>query len=465
MLAKISDIKRIIAALNKDIIDHLECLELIDAHKISITKILDTDKQALLKEDLFIFNQLAHNELVKKTHENQSTSENFDKDKELLEGLSTQADECIKQLNVLLANSSTISICALTHDCIKNGILPVHIAREMCAEFISADIPDNFDELFNHYFPEDILTNVSDRPFHIGLTESPLLFVPTIGATELPAQEFEKQLPATLQPASFPWIDITYNTSKKCTCMIPSCFISNLIYANGTLTTIINPKYNVLLAYEIDAIKDANAICIINTNNLTSIFFRASKIKQIGLNTDCTQLSIMHKDDTIFSCLLPPEILTLAPSLKQRAFLAYSHEKMYKIIASSLPDWEREVPDFISIATFFKQNANLPVYTLDKFLSFTKKNKSLISESLYESIYSNKVNRIRRVLDYYIGLKIVSKVLNITTKTLYDQVISNEITHENLNKIMIETMDSADSAASERIRNDIRAEMDQQNNK
>lgn len=69
------------------------------------------------------------------------------------------------------------------------------------------------------------------------------------------------------------------------------------------------------------------------------------------------------------------------------------------------------------------------------------------------------------MLDYYIGLKIVSKVLNITTKTLYDQVISNEITHENLNKIMIETMDSADSAASERIRNDIRAEMDQQNNK
>lgn len=349
---------------------------------------------------------------------------------ELLKKLSIQADTCIKEINGLQEYASTISIPSLTHDMAKNGPVSFNLAQQMLIDFLNTDIPDSFDDLCNHYFPEDIFVNGNDRSLCLALAEKSLK-LPIDIAAQFPVEEFAKQLPAIIEIKQYPWIEVAYNTNKKDNCT----FAGYLKAPDNILTAIINSKHNIFVMCYKENTDVSGKIMLINTKSMLSfcIFvIPVDEVKQIGLNENCTQLGIMFKDDSMLSCMIPSELVSFVPSLKQRAFLAYVQQKSFDVLPMVLP----RLDDMKTMALFLKQHIkSISLMTIDKAIRFAIKNKDLIPTPLTEALFGNRIVELTCVIGVTVSFVMVAKKLNLTFEELCDKVIFDEITSEVIAKI------------------------------
>jgi len=319
-------------------------------------------------------------------------------------------------------NDSTICVKNLVHAIAKNGPLPCNLATSLLTDFTNTDIPDNFNELCNIYFPADIL---NEQLLYCLLSRAPLGTIEQISDVPFSAQEFEKQLPATLSRLeNSSLIEITCSTHKKYKGVIPILWDCDKI-----LVAYINPEYNVLLIhYESDIVDTMSFINVINTKTLTSMMMacdRASELKHMGLNSDCSQVGFMNQDNTICSYVLPEKLTTFSPSFQQKIFMFYVASVSRVIIKNCLKCGN----DFGNIV---KSYSRLPINRLCKLINFIQTNKTFVPE-FFEPY--NPATLLQTIKELYTTCKFVADKLNIDIETIGDKIISNEITQEQFYKL------------------------------
>lgn len=405
--------------------------DFINVYKFALTSATPISKQEQLKNSFTVFCALAS-----KIIDNQS-SNNLAMNEELLKELSVSKNECVKQLNALHAYNSTIATHNLVRTIAKNNTISPDLANSMIADFVHAEIPDNFDTLFDAYFSTDMLQNNNEKELYYYLSHAPLAPAIQKSTDHFSIEEFENQLPATLEKIeNNPWLKIQCNTHKKYKGGIHSNFLDALS-CDKILSTSINPESGILLIhYETDTVQGPSFVGIINTKTLISMQILCSPahtIKQIGLNSDCSQLGIMSHDDTINAYLVPKELTTLSLSLKQRALILYSNQKLIEIYQVMSLYGGCNTND---MGSMFKAITRLSFDTIKKFIDFIQNHKNIIPESLCEIVFNNRIAELENFTTMHTDLKIVADTLNLDLETACDKISSNEITPGQFREIL-----------------------------
>jgi predicted nucleic acid-binding protein len=445
--ARLLDITNIINGLTQSNLDPALLAEFTNR----INKIACTQKQEMLISKLKAFNELALT-----IHTNQLHKDDSELNEQLLKKLRTHESECIEECIALKKDSLTIDNRILAHTIAKNGSLSFSLTLCVCKDFISADIPQDFDTLFNHYFPEDVLLHGNDALFYNLISSSyPTTYNPQKNTIPFPAQEFEKQVSATLKLASsLPWIEVLYNTDKKHTRSISSLYLTELLKDDAyKVSAIINPHYNILLVHCKDE-NNADSIYLIDINTLTFLNIDCTietnnTIKQLGLNADCTQLGIMFENGTTSSYELPSHLVAQCLSVKQKAFLFYIDSKMvdstiahvihFAPLLNNMGNFSAIPENFPVLLLFFKEYASelLPCFNL---INFVIKHRHLIPEFIHQSIYDKRIDSMQNLLALYGMFSIIATSLNTTVQKLTDKLLSQEISlnvfFETLGEIM-----------------------------
>lgn len=424
----LTDIHNITTTLTNGTINPAVLPEFINAQKIVIPTMAPTSKQEPFQKKLNVFNQLAT-----QIYNNQVVG-NIDANQELLKTLTINAQECIEELNNINTYNATICPHTTFSDIAQHHLLSPELAGMLYADFINAPIPDNFDQLFNHYFSANILQNDNERLIYTLLSQTPLTPAMQISTQPFPVQDFEQQLPATLNKTEdSSLIEVTCNANKKYKSFIHAGFLSQL-GCNTIFTTYINPTCNLLLIhYKINGIAGSSFFGLINTKNLISLCIPCAsenEVTKIGLSADCSQLGYMKTNGTVVSYILPTELTTLAPLFKQRAFITYSNAQIVAMTQETMS------LDRNNIGLRIKGISKLSLNKMQKLVNFIQTNKHLVSDSLYVMVYKNLITQLQEIIDLYTAAQYIANVLHVDMATLGDKLVSGEITPQQTGAIL-----------------------------
>lgn len=304
--------------------------------------------------------------------------------------------------------------------------------------FINAEIPEDFDLFFNDHFSAKIVNEKNEKDIYSLLSQLPLSPAMQNSESSFTAEEFAKQLPAMLELKENSIIEITCADQQYA-----GTFPLGHLTAFGCskiFRASINPESNILfLHFENEQVPNLSWIGIINTKTLVSMLIACAPedaVKEIGLNSDCSQLGVMNKDDAILSYALPADLVNFAPSLKQRAFISYVDAQLHmlgqKIAQSNTND-------------VIKAYSQLPLEQVHKLALLIHTNKNMLPESLYDAVYTEKMNSLQQILTVSINAKFVADSLNIDIDTLVNKIASHEITQEQIFAILSPEEESADN--------------------
>ncbi len=294
---------------------------------------------------------------------------------------------------------STICIKTLVHAIAKNGRLSDNLAPIMVTDFVTVEIPDNFDELFNDYLPEDVLKNNNEQLL------SSFLQLPVLPAAKkdngiyISVSDYAELLPVILNKTKDNFFyQITCNANKKYTTTIPFLFLTKL-HCKEIFSAYINPEHTVLVMhFKSSLVKDQGVIGLINMNTtfatIVSCDVSIDQLKRIALNADCSQVDIMQQDETICSYELSRGLATFFPSFKQKAFIYYMSEK-HNAIGEKIA---RLVSNPFMVFTLAGGDVSLVTTIMadaDEFLTFIRGHrKDFLDSSPYAIAYNGEIKRL-----------------------------------------------------------------------
>lgn len=267
----------------------------------------------------------------------------------------------------------------------------------------------------------------NEKELHSLLSQLPLS--PSIRTKESPfdIEEFEKQIPATLEIKEDSMVEIT-SPDKQYTATVPLAFFVTL-GCNKLYRATINPEHNILfIHFENDQLSDISFIGLINTKTLVSMLIPCTpenEIKAIAICSDCTHLGIIRADDSLLSYDLPSDLITFSPSLKQKAFIFYV-EAQINILNQKMMQNDNII----------KAYSRLSLKTVNNLVWFIQSNKNLLPESLYDAVYTEKLNALQHIVAVATNAKLVADTLNMDIDTFADKMLANEITQEQIAAIL-----------------------------